>query len=162
MLRRFIQQLYVQEEASRHPLERLCERYVDRDEQPSLTSLEDTFASMLTQAAHTRIVIDALDESCQQKNTLEWLRRISADQSIAPYKLNVIVASRREYDIETAFLKWMPERHILPIRTDDVNKDISNFVQSQIQLDPRLERWRSLPDVQIEIESRLVEKASGM
>ncbi|KAG9647367.1 hypothetical protein KCU64_g10177, partial [Aureobasidium melanogenum] len=117
---------------------------------------------MLNQAAHTRVVIDALDESCQQRNTLEWLRRISANQSIAPNKLNVIITSRKEYDIESAFLKWMPERNVLPIRADDVNKDISDFVHSQIQLDVRLERWRERPDVQTEIESKLIEKANGM
>ncbi|KAG9907320.1 purine and uridine phosphorylase, partial [Aureobasidium melanogenum] len=162
MIRTFIQQLYVQEEASRHILEQLFERCAGHNEQASLRSLESTFASMLNQAAHTRVVIDALDESGQQSETLEWLRRISTNQSSAPNKLNVIITSRREYDIESAFLKWMPERDVLPIRADDVNKDIGNFVHSQIQLDPRLERWKERPDVQIEIKSKLIEKANGM
>ncbi|KAH0168095.1 Pfs, NACHT and ankyrin domain protein, partial [Aureobasidium melanogenum] len=162
MIRTFIQQLYVQEEASRHILEQLFERCAGGHEQPSLTSLEDAFASMLNQAARTRVVIDALDESGQQRNTLEWLRRISTNQRSAPNKLNVIITSRREYDIEFAFLKWMPERNVLPIRADDVNKDISDFVCSQIQLDQRLERWRERPNVQTEIESKLIEKANGM
>lgn len=162
MIRTFIQQLYVQEEASRHILEQLSKRYTGRNEQPSLASLEDTFANMLSQAAHTRVVIDALDESSQQRHTLEWLHRIFAGQSIAPNKLNVIITSRREYDIESAFLKWVPERNVLPIEADDVNKDISDFVHSQIQLDPRLERWKERPDVQIEIKSKLIEKANGM
>ncbi|KAG9756460.1 hypothetical protein KCU73_g4910, partial [Aureobasidium melanogenum] len=117
---------------------------------------------MLNQAAHTRVVIDALDESRQQRDTLEWLRRTSANQSIAPNKLNVIITSRREYDIESAFLKWISEENVLSIRADDVNKDIGGFVHSQIQLDPRLERWKEHPDVQIEIKSKLIEKANGM
>ncbi|CAD0099800.1 unnamed protein product [Aureobasidium mustum] len=117
---------------------------------------------MLNQAAHTRVVIDALDESCQQKETLEWLRRIFADQSIAPNKLNVIITSRREYDIESAFLKWLPERNVLAIKAEDVNRDISDFVRSQIRLDPRLERWRERTDIQTEIESKLIGKAGGM
>ncbi|KAG9556530.1 Pfs, NACHT and ankyrin domain protein, partial [Aureobasidium melanogenum] len=162
MIRTLIQQLYTQEEASRHLLEQFFERYDGRNEQPSLTSLEDTFASMLTKATHTRIMIDALDESCQQRDTLEWLRRISLNQSVTPNKLTVIITSRREYDIESAFLKWLPEKNVLPIRADDVNKDISDFVHSQIQLDPRLERWRDRPDVQSEIELKLIAKACGM
>lgn len=162
MIRTFIQQLYVQEEASRRSLDRPSKQYRDRNEQPSLASLEDIFASMLHRAAHTRIVIDALDESCQQRYTLEWLRRISANQNIAPNKLNIIIASRREYDIEAAFRKWISERNVLPIKADDVKKDINNFVHSQIQLDPRLERWRGYPDVQLEIESKLTKKANGM
>ncbi|KAG9613436.1 purine and uridine phosphorylase, partial [Aureobasidium melanogenum] len=162
MIRTFIQQLYIQEEVSRHILEELSERYAGRNEQPDLTSLEHTFTSMLIQASHTRVVIDALDESCQQRNTLEWLRRIFTNQSVAPNKLNVIIISRKEYGIESAFLKWVPERYTLPIKADDVNKDISSFVHSQIRLDPGLERWRERPDVQIEIESKLTERANGM
>lgn len=162
MMRTFMQQLSVQEESSRHVLEQVSERYAGRNEQPGLTFLENTFASMLNQAAHTRIVIDALDESSQRRDTLEWLRRISANQTNASNMLSVIVTSRREFDIESAFLKWVSESDILQIGADDVNKDISNFVQSQIQLDPRLERWRNFRDVQIEIESKLVEKADGM
>ncbi|KAG9594490.1 Pfs, NACHT and ankyrin domain protein, partial [Aureobasidium melanogenum] len=138
------------------------ERCAGRNEQPSLAFLENVFASMLKQAAHIRVVIDALDESCQQKNTLQWLRRISANRDIAPNKLSVIITSRKEYDIESAFLKWISEKNVLPIKADDVNKDISDFVHSQIQLDPRLERWRDRPDVQLEIESKLIEKANGM
>lgn len=162
MIRTFIQQLYVQEEASRQLLEQLSERYVSRDEQPSIEFLEDTFASMLNQTAHTKVIIDALDESCQQKNTLEWLHRIFENQNIAPNKLSVIVTSRTEHVIGSAFLKWIPERSALPIRADEVNMDISNFVHSQMQMDPRLERWREHPNVQIEIESKLIEKACGM
>ncbi|KAH0168199.1 Pfs, NACHT and ankyrin domain protein, partial [Aureobasidium melanogenum] len=162
MIRTLIQQLYVQEEASRYILEQLFDRCAGGNEQPSLASLEDTFASMLSQAARTRVVIDALDESYQQRNTLEWLRRISTNQSVAPNSPNVIITSRREYDIGSAFLKWMPERNVLPIRADEVNKDIGNFVHSQIQLDPRLERWKERPHVQIEIKSRLIKKANGM
>ncbi|KAG9519892.1 Pfs, NACHT and ankyrin domain protein, partial [Aureobasidium melanogenum] len=162
MIRTFIQQLYIQEEASRNLLEQLSERYAGRNEQPSVTSLENTLASMLKQAARTRVVIDALDESCQQRNTLGWLRRISTNRNIAPNKLNIIITSRREYGIESAFLKWVPERNVLPIRADYVNKDISSFVQSQIRLDSRLERWRERPDVQVEIESKLIDKANGM
>lgn len=159
MIRTFIQQLCVQDEASRHLLEQFSERQAGRNEQPSLTSLEGALASMLNQAAHTRVVIDALDESCQQRHTLEWLRRISTNQS---NKLNILITSRREYDIESAFLKWLPEENVLPINADDVNKDIGNFVHNQIQLDPRLERWTERPNVQVEIESKLIEKASGM
>jgi hypothetical protein len=162
MIRTLVQQLYTQEEASRHLIEQLSERCASRNEQPSLTSLEDTFAGMLNQAASTTVVIDALDESRQQRDTLEWLRRTSANQSFAPNKLNVIITSRKEYDIESAFLKWTSKENVLSIRANDVNKDISGFVHSQIQLDPRLERWKEHPDVQIEIESKLVEKANGM
>ncbi|KAH0371624.1 Pfs, NACHT and ankyrin domain protein, partial [Aureobasidium melanogenum] len=162
MIRTFIQQLYVQEEASRQSLDRPFQQYHERNEQPGLASLENVFANMLHRAAHTRIVIDALDESCQQRYTLAWLRQISANQDIAPNKLNIIIASRREYDIESAFRKWISERNVLPIKADDVKKDISNFVHSQIQLDPRLERWRGRPDVQLEIESKLTKKANGI
>ncbi|KAG9566852.1 Pfs, NACHT and ankyrin domain protein, partial [Aureobasidium melanogenum] len=146
MVRSFVQQLYVQEETSRYLLEQVFERCAGRNEQPSLAFLENVFASMLKQAAHIRVVIDALDESCQQKNTLEWLRRISANQDIAPNKLSVIITSRKEYDIESAFLKWISEKNVLPIKADDVNKDISDFVHN----------------VQLEIESKLIEKANGM
>ncbi|KAG9515935.1 purine and uridine phosphorylase, partial [Aureobasidium melanogenum] len=162
MIRTFIQQLYVQEEASRHLLKQFFKKYASRNEQPSLTSLEDTFASMLNQAAHTRVVIDALDESGQQRSTLEWLRRIFANQNIAHNELSIIITSRREYDIECAFLKWVPEESVLPIRAANVNKDIRDFVHSQIQSDSRLERWSQRPNVQIEIESKLLEKANGM
>jgi hypothetical protein len=162
MIRTFVQQMYSQDERSRQPLDQLFEQCAVRGEQPTITSLEDTFATMLAQAADTEVVVDALDESCQQRETIEWFQRVSTINKVAPHKLKIIVTSRREYGIESSFLKWLSNENVLPIEEKVVDRDISHFIHNQIRLDLRLERWRGHPDVQDEIESKLAQKSHGM
>jgi hypothetical protein len=154
--------MYSQDKRSRQPLDQLFEQCAVRGEQPTITSLEDTFATMLAQAADTEVVVDALDESCQQRETIEWFQRVSTINKVAPHKLKIIVTSRREYGIESSFLKWLSNENVLPIEEKVVDRDISHFIHNQIRLDLRLERWRGHPDVQDEIESKLAQKSHGM
>jgi hypothetical protein len=43
-----------------------------------------------------------------------------------------------------------------------VNKDISAYIKDRVRNGDDLKRWRPRPDLQEEIETRLIEKADGM
>ncbi|KAI5247726.1 hypothetical protein E4T43_01667 [Aureobasidium subglaciale] len=117
---------------------------------------------MLCQAGPTEIIIDALDESSEVKDTTSWLERLPLNRTTTQHKSKVIITSRNEHDIESALIKWLPDGNILCIEESDVQGDIREFVRSQVQLHPGLVRWTSRRDVQQEIESKLIEKAGGM
>jgi hypothetical protein len=50
----------------------------------------------------------------------------------------------------------------MPIRQGPVDNDILAFIHSKMVEDKELQRWQYAPDVCIEIESKLIEKAGGM
>ena len=51
---------------------------------------------------------------------------------------------------------------MLAIPHDAIDRDIQAYVHASIQTDRRFDTWRSRPDVQEEIETKLMEKAGGM
>ncbi|KAG9517689.1 purine and uridine phosphorylase, partial [Aureobasidium melanogenum] len=124
--------------------------------QPSTQSLIRALESVLQATGRVIIVLDALDECTTRQDLLQWLAETSATNSSG---IQIVATSRKEYDIEVAFAKWLTTDVMLSIQQLVVDEDIQAYVHARIRSDPGLERWRDKPFVQNEIELKLTKKA---
>ena len=125
-------------------------------EQPQTKSLVATLNSMIAQISDISIILDALDECRSRTDLLPWL------QSLGRKDVRILVTSRKEGDIETSLTKWMPATSVLAIQQSAVDDDIRAVVRCRLAEDENLQRWRSMPEVQEQIETKLMAKADGM
>ncbi|KAF4554160.1 Ankyrin repeat-containing protein 28 [Elsinoe fawcettii] len=135
----------------------------DGRRQPSLNTLRTFVTSSLAAAREMWIVIDALDERHVKDHAstggiLGWLRTISAWET----NHHILVTSRNENDIRSAFTHWPCSISPVPVQGSDVASDIVDYIDSRIKAHQGLQRWRDHPDVQKEIRSVLLGKATGM
>jgi hypothetical protein len=155
MLRSLTYQLYQRQPDARESLDQLwsSSQHLSRD------SLRDTLLAMLGKVNNVSIVLDALDESTTRSDLLAWIKSVLGADSIA---CRIVVTSRREEDIESAFQLWIGPENIISIQEDVVDDDIEAYVGYIVHSSEQLVRWRNMPDVQDEIETTLVENAHGM
>jgi len=160
LLRALISQLYVEQEISRMHLNQLFLSYKHGKEKPSVERLEATLQAMAHQAGEIIVVLDALDEAQPREKLLGWMQGfVSSDFR----NVHLIVTARREEDITSAISKWKHSENTISIRSDDVDEDIRAYVRARVDDDDDgLKRWKSRPDVQMEIETSLLKKTDGM
>jgi len=140
-------------------LEQLYSSCKEGKDQPSTQGLTESFEKTLGALDRTTIVLDALDECTSRPVLLDWLARLARRET---KNTRTIVTSRREHDIESEFEKWLPEKATIPLQPLDLDIDIGTYVHSRLRTDPQLERWRNSPEIQEEIEAKLIGKANGM
>ena len=119
---------------------------------------------MIEQVKEVWIVLDALDECRTRrgpptKGLLSWIRDLLKSEQ---RNVHLLVTSRPEQDIESGVREFAHNDDIVPIQSDLITDDIRAYVRTRVREDEGLKRWRSRPDVQKEIETRLMEKANGM
>ncbi len=129
----------------------------DRHEKPSLSSLIDTFMSLLRSSRRIYLLLDALDESSEQEDMLNLLAQIIAlgQQSSG---INLIITSRREQTIAAVLGDLIYE--IVPIQSDKVDADIELYIEQRLSKDPKLSH--RTPALKEEIKEVLTKKADGM
>jgi hypothetical protein len=127
--------------------------------QPSTSSLQGVLQLMLCGVGSVSIVLDALDESEPRSELLAWLKTLAESKQIV---CRLLITSRREEDIESALRCWTRAENGIPIQKDEVNEDISAYVKDKVYNGDDLKRWRARPDLQKEIEIKLMDKADGM
>lgn len=132
--------------------------YTDRGRKgrdPTLASLVETLLMLLKQSENTYIVLDALDESREQKEVLQLISRIKEGYG---YSANILITSRMERQIQTG-LQYLSTWEIC-LHGPQVHRDIQTLVNRVLVTDPVL----SKRPVQLkkEIEQALVNGASGM
>jgi hypothetical protein len=159
MLRSLLNQVYEGHSKSREPLDQLWNSRKESNHLFSKKSLRDVLLAMLSKVNNVSIVLDALDESTTRSDLLAWLRAIIEDESFAG---RILVTARREEDIESALQRWTQPYERRSIQQDDVNDDMIAYVSHTVRNSKRLERWHRNPEVQYEIETKLVERADGM
>jgi len=162
MVRSFVSQLYYRREDTRMPLHSLFSSCKDGHEQPSCESLCHCLSNMIALLDEVWIVLDALDECRTRRGTpteglLSWIRDLSKQRNV-----HLLVTSRLEQDIESELRQWACDEDIIPVQSSLITDDIRQYVRTRVREDKALERWRPRPDVQDEIEARLMEKADGM
>jgi Cdc6-like AAA superfamily ATPase len=156
LVRSLVFQLYHIQQKSRSSLEQLYSSCKDGREQPQHGQLLTTLHIMLHNAGTTYIILDALDECRTRKELQSWLAKPEVQG------LQLFLTSRREQDIECSISSWLAAASIVPIRQGPVDNDILAFIHSNVAEDKELQRWQYMPDVCIEIERKLMEKAGGM
>ena len=140
-------------------LEKLYLSCLSGDRIPSFEAVLKTFHQMATAFDNTFIVLDALDE-CNQRP--ELLKSIDEMMSWKDTNLRVLVTSRKEKDIEDSVLPLTKNKARVCIQSALVNADICAYVHNQLQTNRKLQRWQYKPEVRMEIENTLMEKANGM
>jgi Cdc6-like AAA superfamily ATPase len=159
MLRSLVSQLYERLPETRKPLEQLWESTRGGNRQLSKTPLRDVLLAMLSKVKDVSIVLDALDESNTRSDILAWSRSVLEAEVCT---CRILVTSRREGDIESAFQRWMRPEDMISIQQDDVDEDIRAYVGHTVRSSEELVRWHKRPEVQDEIETELVNRADGM
>jgi Cdc6-like AAA superfamily ATPase len=121
--------------------------------QPTIASLVDAFTSLLRHFRRVYLLVDALDESLNRQNLLEMLTGMSR---VDLEKLRLLVASRKEGDIERSF----ENVSAISLSNPRVDEDIRNYIRSQLHSDRRFSYWPE--GLKRETEATLVEGAKGM
>ncbi|THW00734.1 hypothetical protein D6D25_08823, partial [Aureobasidium pullulans] len=124
---------------------------------PKLKELLET--TLFASSGHVIIVLDALDECTERSELLPWLSQIAGR---CTSNVQIIITSRKEYDIQVALEKWMATDAMISIPHSEVDEDIRTYVRARIIADEGLKRWENKPRVQDKIEKHLMDKAQGM
>ncbi|THV91103.1 hypothetical protein D6D25_09646 [Aureobasidium pullulans] len=114
---------------------------------------------MARDAAWVRMVLDAVDEAPKRRDLLDWLESSVGRKE---YNLQLIVTSRLEEDIETAFLRCINPEHHVNIQQNMVDTDIRSYVCHRVLDEQAFKRWQRQPKVQARIVEDLTRKAGGM
>jgi hypothetical protein len=118
-------------------------------------SLMEMFTALALDYGHVKIVVDALDESSQRPELLEFFENLANNFAGT---VQWLVTSRNEQDIGTALTKCIPA--IVSLNKTLVNDDIRLHVGSCLIRDPVL---RGRPAwVKERISETLLSKADGM
>ncbi|KAH0332324.1 Pfs, NACHT and ankyrin domain protein, partial [Aureobasidium melanogenum] len=159
LLLSLIVQVYQSQPASRPPVEQLWASHGEGSRKPSTSDLQSVLQVMLSGVGSVSIVLDALDESKPRHELLAWLKTLVESTHFA---CRLLITARREVDIESAIQYWTRAEDRIPIQQNEVNNDIRAYVKDKVRNGDDLERWRSRPDLQEEIETKLIAKANGM
>lgn len=136
----------------------------DKRRTPTGELLNLLLVTMIQQFENVWVVLDALDE-CSTKTgkrdkSLLWL--ISHILRAPDTNVHVLMTTRPEQGIISEIRSWNLDKLMMPIQSDLITDDIRMYVQASIRRGKLLERWGTQPDIQDEIEAKLMEKANGM
>ncbi|TKA37928.1 hypothetical protein B0A54_10530 [Friedmanniomyces endolithicus] len=123
--------------------------HLRRNGQSSIQELSQTLEKMLNGGDRVTIVLDALDECTTRDQLLKWIQRLMASEIAS---LKMVVTSRKVYDINLVFEKFVKEEATIPLQQHHVDVDIRAYVHARIRTDSDWERWRSKPQRPLEIE----------
>ncbi|KAF9730053.1 ankyrin repeat protein [Paraphaeosphaeria minitans] len=105
------------------------------------------------------IVLDALDECALRSELMNML------EAVARWKLDnlhLLMASRRERDIERSFETFLTEYDTICLQRDIVDEDIQRYVRQRLCDDINLVKWNKDAAIRREIEVALMCGARGM
>lgn len=164
MFRSLISQLYYKYVEASQLLDSLFSSCENGRRQPTSEELCKVLFQMIKQVKEVWIVLDALDECHTRRGPstegiLSWIREaLNSDQR----NVHLLVTSRPVQDIKSGIIEFAYNNSIVPIQSSLISDDICSYVRTRVREDNGLKRWRSQPEVQDEIETRLMEKADGM
>ena len=119
------------------------------------TALLTTLRRIFEQLGESYIILDALDESKDREELLEWIQQVS---NWGLKNVHILVTSRKENDIDDALSSLLTCQ--IRMQSTLIDADIVAFVRDKLVQDPKLKKW---PDkVRAEIETTLIEGACGM
>ncbi|KAG7412951.1 putative ankyrin repeat protein L25 [Fusarium oxysporum f. sp. rapae] len=117
---------------------------------------------MLSVAGEVFILIDALDEyqnrSTQRYELLTWIESFHDE----PVNTHLLVTSRPEHDIKTSLEAWGNSDSIISLRTDNVGRDISDYVHDVVTKSTSFRRWHGQTSIRNDIVKTLTAKADGV
>lgn len=135
----------------------LYEKCGDGQRNPTIADLSQYLIKSFAGLSSVCVIIDGLDECTEREELFSVITTVHSAQISS---LHLIVASRRENDIQAA-LSTLATKTIC-IQSALVEGDIRKYVRTRLKENSRLEKWCQNPLVKDEIEKRLVEGANGM
>ena len=168
MIRALISQLYYKHiktsQQTSQRLDTLFSSCEDGRQQPTCRLLCEVFLHMIEQVKEVWLVLDALDECRTRKGPsteglLSWIREVLNSEQ---RNVHLLVTSRPEQDIKSEIMRFAHIDDVIPIQSSLITNDIRAYVRARVREDNGLKRWRSQPEVQNKIETKLMEKADGM
>jgi Cdc6-like AAA superfamily ATPase len=164
MVRSLINQLYYASKDAQKPVDDLYNVCENGQSQPDLKSLCKVFSMMVEQLQEINIVLDALDECTTRSGSsrvmlFKWIRACLGSEK---GNLHLLVTSRPEEDVRRGLRDPVLLRSVVHVLHDAISHDIYRYISARVKESIELERWRSRPDVQNEIELHLMAKAAGM
>ncbi|KAI7763521.1 hypothetical protein LZL87_010576 [Fusarium oxysporum] len=162
IIRSLINQLYRCRPESRHPITSLHSKCGGGSSQATIKQFKSTFRDMLSVGGEVFILIDALDEyqnrSTQRDELLSWIKSFRNE----PVNTHLLVTSRPEHDIKTSIQTWADSDSIISIKTDNVSRDISEYVRAVVTKSTSFRRWYGQTSTQDDIINTLTAKADGV
>jgi hypothetical protein len=164
MVRSLIKQLCYRCDNTWKQLDALFSSCQNGCHQPTCESLCTVLLHMIEQVKEVWIILDALDECRTRKGSpteglLSWISDLLSSKQ---RNIHLLVTSRPEQDIKSKVNEFAHNDDIVPIQNDLITDDIRVYVHTRVREREELKRWRSQPEVQDEIETRLMEQANGM
>ena len=156
-VRSMIVQLSAQRSSIPDEVKTLYDRHEKSKQEPSRSSLIDTFMSLLRSSRKLYLLLDALDESSEQEDMLNLIARIIALEQQSS-GISLIITSRRERLIDEVLGNLVSE--VVPIQGDKVDADIELHIEQRLSKDPKLSHRP--PALHEEIKEVLTKKANGM
>ena len=124
---------------------------------PGIALLHSTLFAMLLRSPGIYVILDGLDECSEAER--EMLLKLVADiMRDGQLDTHILVTSRSDRSVERAMRK-MNATHAR-VSGREIAADINLHVRESLAKDIRLSRF--LPDVKVQIQSVLTEKANGM
>ena len=133
--------------------------------QPTANELMRVLQQLICGLNETFIILDALDECEDATGRKDRTGTLQCIQEILGWRLGTLhfmVTSRPEKEIEDFLQPLLNRETRIFIQSPLVEKDIRDYVQHRIRLDPELARWKKRPKIQEEIELKLMERVDGM
>ncbi|RDW82749.1 hypothetical protein BP6252_03861 [Coleophoma cylindrospora] len=156
LFRSIIVQISLQSFKIPKPLTDLYSKFYEGRNQPSCYDLSHTLSGLFKEHGQVYILLDALDECKESSELLNWIKEIFKHYLS---QLHLIVASRKERDIEMTLSKYMGVDSI-DIINGDVASDITAFIEHRLAEDDAL---KCLPDnIKANIIRVLTGDAKGM
>ena len=162
-VRSLISQLYEKKKHVRRHLDSLYSLCGNGKRQPSNDLLQTAFQKMVEEADGVWMVLDALDE-CQtqkgyrSKSLFSWIKHLQNSH----IGIHLLVTSRPEQVIRPIIEKWVSDNENISIQSNLIRSDICAYVHARVGEHSGLNRWKSSPEVQTEIEANLIMKANSM
>lgn len=116
-------------------IQQLFELCKHDENQHTTLSLIRSLESILQATGRVIVVFDALGECTTRQGLLQWLVESAAKDSSG---IQIIARSRKEYDIEVAFIKWLINNVMLSLEQLEVDRNIKAYVHDRIRSDPKL------------------------
>jgi hypothetical protein len=122
-------------------------------QQPHMKDLVKVFGKLIDELSNVTVVLDALDESKERRNLLQWITS-SPNQHCKFFLL-----SRSESNIEDALTSWLPPDCAITLEDEPIGEDCKAYIHYRLEIENNLKRMRSIHN---EITDVSVAKAGGM
>jgi len=129
---------------------------------PTKQEVDETLMQVLSECKQAYIVIDALDECPLREDRPQVLEFLVELCRHAPKNAHILITSREEEDIKTAFSEPKYGLKRVSIQNKQVDSDIRKHVERCMTDDPRMKGKTWPPSLRADIVKELTKKADGV